>query len=125
MTSLLVNIFLFGALCLVLYTLFRNPVFKEGLETQGSTNGIGGGAANYGANIKLQVIEAQDTLLISKYRSDYENSVINLDDLIDNLMLKTALSIDPKDPHKKFEELNNLNKTKEALNNVMKFIDSN
>jgi hypothetical protein len=100
---------------------------REGLEnatTTGSTgNGVAGGAAAYGANIKAQAIKVQDTVLISKYRTDYENVVINMSDLVDNLMLQTTLTIDQSKPHDGLAKLVGLNNAKAALNNVMKFID--
>jgi len=87
-------------------------------------NGIAGNAANYGAVIKAANIKLQDTFLISKYRSDYETVILNLDDLLNNLMLKTALTIDTDKPEESIEKLSNLNEAKGALNNVMKFIDA-
>ena len=67
--------------------------------------------------------QIQDTLLISKYRTDYENVITDMDDLVDNLMLKTVLSVDPSNPQKTLDELNSLNESKTSLENVMKFID--
>ena len=106
---------------------------KEGLETETTTttdttttstsNGVGGGAAAYGANIKAQVIKLQDTTLISKYRADYENVVINMDDLVNNLMLQVTLNVNQAKPEASLAKLAQLNLAKGALNNVMKFID--
>ena len=47
-----------------------------------------------------------------------------LDDLVDNLMLQKVLSIKTEDAQKDLEELVQLNNSKTALNNVMKFIDT-
>ena len=66
----------------------------------------------------------QDTLLISKYRSDYETAILNLDDLVNNLMLKTALTVDKDKPHQSLMTLSQLQQSKVALNTIMKFIDS-
>ena len=106
---------------------------KEGLETETTTttdttttstsNGVGGGAAAYGANIKAQVIKLQDTTLISKYRADYENVVINMDDLVNNLMLQVTLNVNQAKPEASLSKLAKLNIAKAALNSVMKFID--
>ena len=95
-------------------------------ETIGSSsaNGIAGNAAAYAANIKSQVIKLQDTMLISKYRSDYETAILNIDDLVNNLMLKTALKIDPDKPQQSLIALSQLQQSKVALNSIMKFIDS-
>ena len=93
-------------------------------STGSSGNGIAGNAAAYGASIKAAAIKSQDTLLISKYRSDYETAILNLEDLINNLMLKTALSIDQNNPGPSLETLGTMQQAKTALDTVMKFVDS-
>lgn len=137
MKTELMNLFLFIGIIFVVYLLFRNFKFdiQEGMETQktsqakpqvaSSTNGIAGNAAAYGATIKSTSIQLQDALLISKYRSDYETTILNLDDLINNLMLETALNVDAKNPQPSIEKLSQMNQAKAALNNVMKFVDGN
>ena len=75
-------------------------------------------------NIRCPVLYLQDTMLISKYRADYETAILNLDDLVNNLMLKTALTIDQTKPQKSLAELSQLQLSKAALNTIMKFIDS-
>jgi len=100
--------------------------FMEGLtmpDSVSTSNGIAGSAAAYAANIKLLSVKSQDALLISKYRTDYENVVINVDDLVSNLMLEATLSIDSAKPQEALDKLVALNNAKAALNNVMKFID--
>jgi hypothetical protein len=63
-------------------------------------------------------------LLISKYRTDYENAILNLDDLISTMMAQTALSVNPSNPMASLEKLVQLNSARSALNGVMKFIDT-
>lgn len=134
----LMNLFLFIGICSVLYWLFRNFHYnfsnREGMtdasgntvtsSSSGTANGIAGNAATYGATIKAASIKSQDTFLISKYRSDYETVILNLDDLINNLMLKTTLTIDPNNPGASLEKLGQMQQAKTALNSVMKFVDS-
>lgn len=131
MKTELINLFLFIGFCFVLYFFIRNynsMSFKEGMTVSSgnetSVNGIAGNAAAYGAAIKAEAIKAQDTLLISKYRSDYETVILNLDDLLNNIMLKTTLTIDPNDPVEAVVKLSKLGEAKIALNSVMKFVDS-
>jgi hypothetical protein len=127
----LMNLFLFIGICFVLYLLFINFNFStiEGMtDISGNTvtpppNGVAGNAASYGAIIKSENIKLQDTFLISKYRTDYETVILNLDDLLNNLMLKTALSIDQNNPDDSIKKLAEMNQAKLALNNVMKFVD--
>lgn len=140
MKTELINLFIFLAICFVGYLLFRNLDFKEGFGSSSShsqtstktstpsntsvTNGIAANSATYAANIKAQTIKLSDTLLVSKYRSDYENVVLNMDDLVNNLMLQATLSVDQSSPSESLEAISKLNQCKTALNNVMKFIDS-
>jgi hypothetical protein len=129
MNKELINLFLFIGICFVVYVLFRNFNFsyKEGM-TGGSTtpasNGVAGNAAAYGATIKATTIKLQDTFLITKYRSDYETAILNLDDLISNLMLQTTLSIDSSNPEPAIKKLADMSQAKTALNSVMKFVDA-
>lgn len=132
MNKLFQNITLFIAIFFVLYLLFRNFNYnlKEGMTdasgntvTPSSNNGIGGNASNYASTIKSANIKLQDTLLVSKYRSDYEQVILNMDDFINNLMLQTVLNINPSNPQNSVEQLAQLNLAKGALNNVMTFVD--
>ena len=135
MKTELMNLFLFIGISLVIYLLFRNFNYNNqysliegmtdasGTAASTSDNGIAGNAASYGAQIKAATIKLQDTVLISKYRSDYETAILNLDDLVDNLMLKTVLSIDTSNPADGLKKLADMNQAKLALNNVMKFVD--
>ena len=135
MKTELMNLFLFIVISLFVYLLFRNFNYNtqysliEGMtdasgNTMASTNnGIAGNAASYGAQIKAATIKLQDTFLISKYRSDYETVILNLDDIVNNLMLKTVLSIDTSNPADGLKKIAEMNQAKLALNNVMKFVD--
>lgn len=94
-------------------------------STTSSKNGIAGNITNYLASVQAKVVQYQDQFLIPKYRTDYEKTILKLDDLIDNLMLETTLSVDPNNPMPLLTKLNTLNGAKIALNNVIKYIDSN
>jgi hypothetical protein len=127
------NLLLFIAICFLVYLVFRsfhyNPMIIEGMtDTSGNsvsnTNGIAGNAASYAASLKAATIKSQDTFLISKYRSDYESAILNLDDLISNLMLKTALSVNQNNPGEAIIKLSQMQQAKTALNTVMKFVDT-
>ena len=95
----------------------------SGNDVTPTGNGIAGNAASYGAQIKAATIKLQDTFLISKYRSDYETVILNLDDLVDYLMLKTVLSTDTNNPGDGIKKLSEMGQVKLALNSVMKFVD--
>jgi hypothetical protein len=131
----LYNLFLFIAICLVIYLVFTNFNYnplREGMtDASGNSvsapapkNGIAGNASAYAASLKSAGIKFTDIFLVSKYRSDYESAILNLDDLINNLMLKASLSFDQNDPKKTISNLAEMQQAKVALNSVMKFIDS-
>ena len=58
-----------------------NKTVREGLTNKDSgsgANGEAGNASNFAATVKAQTVLLQDSLLISKYRTDYENIIINI-----------------------------------------------
>lgn len=129
--NLCLFIFIFFILYLVFQNFHYNPL-REGmtdasdasLASNAPENGIAGNAAAYGAGLKAATIKLQDTFLISKYRSDYENVILNLDDLISNMMLKTTLSYNQNNPGEAVDQLAKMQQARAALNSVMKFLDS-
>ena len=127
MTPEMTNLLIFIALCFVGYLIFRYIPFREGMESNSpmssTKSGLAGNSAAYADSLKSQAVQYQYILHIDKYRKDYENAIIHLDDLVDNLMLRSALMVDPSNPIPGLEELSKLNGSKIALNNVMKFID--
>lgn len=127
MTKEIMNLFFFVGFVVAVYYIFRNFSYKEGMTTattDTSANGIAGNAASYAATIKTATVQLQDALLISKYSSDYETAILNLDDLINNLMLNAALSVNPSSPDEPIKQLAVLQQAKTALNSVMKYVDS-
>ena len=106
-----------------------NKTVREGLTNQesGGSNGEAGNASNFAATIKAQTVLLHDTLLISKYRADYENIIINMDDYLSMLMLKQILNIDTtKDMQSSMsnlEALNTISNAKKSLNETMTFLD--
>jgi hypothetical protein len=132
MTGLLNNLMIIFVVGLLIYFVFSNITIKEGMTSDSgmsssSLNGVAGNAASFAAQVKAETIKLQDTLLISKYRKDYENTIINMDDLINNMMLDTVLNYNPTSDSSKnmemIEKLNKLNSAKTSLNAVMKFVD--
>jgi len=133
----LTTLFIFIGICFIGFVIFRNLNTKEGMRSDASgnkpsssssssssANGIAGNAATYGANIKSQTVKLTDILLISKYRTDYETAILNVDDLISNLMLEATLTLDQSNPSEGLKKIVGLNAAKTALDKVMKFVDS-
>lgn len=106
----------------------NNSNVKPYNSIEGFTPGEAGAAASYSTSIKSTGTHLLDTLLISKYRSDYENVILNMDDYVHALMLDTLLNIDSTNKENVISGLttiNTLNASKDALNNIMKFVDKN
>jgi len=121
-------VYYFGQ-CMKLHT-----TIIEGLENKPDAvapktdGGVGANAAQFAENIKAMAVKMQDELLIDKYKSDYEKIILETDTLLDMFMLKTVLSIkpDPQNPKSTMDALQSitlLKNSKDALNDVMKFID--
>ena len=79
-------------------------------------------------NIKRSSSKILDSLLIDKYRENYETTLTNLLELTNAQILKYTLSSDTASLNDKFypmvEKINNLEKFKLAINSSMKFMDS-
>jgi len=131
------NLCIFVGICFFAYLIFRNlnnNNYVEGMTTStdasgnqpttSTTNGVAGTAAAYAAQIKAQAIKIEDQLLITKYRTDYENVILNLNELVNDLMLQTALNVNQSDPQKSLIQLSQLQQAQGALNSTMKYIDS-
>ena len=87
-------------------------------------------SVNTAATIKESTTRTLDTLLVDKYRSSYEDIIINMNDWCDAQMLKTIVSgeLDCKNGcddkfMKKIHTVNDLGSFKNYLNKSMAFLD--
>ena len=99
----------------------------EGL-TNSTPNGIAGSASVYANSIAAQGTVMHDSLLMTKYKTDYENVIINLDEYIGLLMLNSALNFSVADGASQenmalLANLNTMSNAKQSLNTVMTFLD--
>jgi hypothetical protein len=132
------DLFMFGVILVVIYYVFSNlniNNMREGLTNNDATttttttpiistqDGIAGNAASYAANIKNMATISKDKLLISKYRSDYESTIMSYDDYVNSLMLEKLLD-GSSDQMKKLSDIATLNQSKIGLNAIMKYVDS-
>ena len=102
----------------------KKPNASSTTSATSVSNGAAGTAASYAAQIKSQAIKIEDQLLITKYRTDYENVILNLDELINDLILQTALNVNLTNPQQSMVQLSQLQQAQGALNVAMKYIDS-
>ena len=104
MNEVYLNLLLFAIILLGLYFFFRNydaQVNREGLENLNSSdNGIADNSKTYLTIIKDLNMKMKDTLNVSnsEYRKNYEDIILSMDDLVNNIMLKTTLTIDKSKP---------------------------
>ena len=102
----------------------------EGLENQSSltTNNIAANAKPFADSLKSVAVSKVDALLIPKYRTDYENAIINTDDYISALMLEQLLQMDMTTESSSnnieiLTKISQLQSAKTALNSIMTFVD--
>ena len=95
-----------------------------------SPPGLGANATEYNIALSNYVGKMNDVFLISKYKKEYENVVLNLENISNYMMLQSALSIKTTpnisvdDLLAQFKTLNELKQSQDSLNVLMKFIDS-
>lgn len=116
--------------CVILVASFFGSFLskREGLTTNGgsSSSGEAGSAAGYADEIKAKMVELQDTLLIDKYRKNYETTIINLDDYIGMLMVQQCLNLKldgGKELLTGLNALNTLRNAKDNLNTTLEYLD--
>ena len=85
---------------------------------------MAGNSSVYLSQIQSQNVKFNDSFNITNYRKQYEDIIMSMDDLVNNLMLQTALTVDQTNPQQSLIQLGQLNNAKTGLNSVMKFIDS-
>jgi hypothetical protein len=93
-----------------------------------SATGIAAGAESFADAIKSATTKINDTVLVSKYRKDYENIVINAEECVNASMLSalimSPLGVDGNVTVQTLTAIKNMNDSKVALNEIMKYIDS-
>lgn len=116
----------------ILLQLFHPQAQVRGFVKEGLTNRTASSsesAETYAANLKAEVVKLQDQLLVSKYRKDYENAIIHLDDYFGYLMIQHVMNMKPSSDLKtNIENINTLNalkSAKDSLDVTMKFMDAN
>jgi hypothetical protein len=101
----------------------ENAEKPDAVTPKTPAGGVGANAAQYAENIKALTVKIQDELLIDKYKTDYEKVILATDEMIDMLMLKTLLTMKPDSPGQTLQSLNVMKNSKDALNDIMKFVD--
>jgi hypothetical protein len=108
----------------IIFNLIGDNSMIEGLENNVSESDI---TESQNAAIQSKIVMLDDQLMINKYKRQYENMIINMDDYINLMMIQQILKI-------KFDSgvgttiegldyLNTLKSAKDSLNVAMKFLD--
>jgi len=95
----------------------------EGLENREENTGMGIGAKDTASKIKSLSVGLTDKLLVPKYKKDYETLIINAEEYINALMLSKVLAAGNEDVYALLV-LGQLKQAKDALNDVMKYVDT-
>lgn len=82
-------------------------------------------AAAYAASIKNQSQLLKDQLLMSQYKADYDNIIINLEEYVNLLTVKSLLKTKQTGEPIGAMEIANFKQIKDALNDTMAYIDAN
>jgi len=104
----------------------KNDKYKEGFQTPQSASG----AHQFAENAGTASQQLADSLLISKYRTDYENSVTHLISYVNDMMVQTMMQIDTSkttmtpDNITLLNNINTMNQATESLQNILKYVDS-
>jgi hypothetical protein len=93
-----------------------------------SPNGEAGNAKKYADTIKEHIIKMQGDLSITANKPHYEDVIVNMEEYISLLMLKSVLNMNTSSDSAatNIDAINNLNSlysVKAALNNTMVYID--
>lgn len=107
---------------------------KEGFSDSSSTpnqflTGVGLNSEQYNANIKSKTKQIMEHLILSKYRSNYEKIILNLHDYANAEMLNMVLNggnpSSEADHIDLIKNIGHIQQGKEALNEILKFMDNN
>jgi hypothetical protein len=103
------------------------PASAEAPTSSGVGIGQASNANSHATALKNQLEHWKDTMNIGKYRADYENTIIYLDDIISYEMLQTSVNMDTNmDINKQMadiEKINKLSAARDNLNSLMKWVD--
>jgi hypothetical protein len=117
------NLFLFFAILLgafFLYKYLQKNNYIEGMETN-TANGLAANSEQFDQKLQEYIQKSKDELNIDKYRTQYENIVLHMDDWTSLFMLKSILLA--QSPEQAMPMLAVGSLVRNGLNNVLKFSD--
>ena len=113
--------FLYAIIIIILiYVLIMILRFQNNM-VEGMTD-----SSSLAKQIKDDSTKTLDGLLVSKYRSEYEDIILNMHEWCDTQILSNIVngSINRTDPSDSIKKINELEQFKGTLNSTIKYIDS-
>ena len=108
----------------IIYVVYAFFKFQRSI-IEGMQSGTGSNSEVYAEDIKSKTMKLQDSLLISKYKKDYEDIIINMEEYLNLTLVKELLNIklDSKNMNESLQNINTITNSKNNLNDIMQFID--
>ena len=101
------------------FSYIRKTTLFEGMENDSGINDN----TLVNSVLKQHIEILRKKLSVDKSQKEYEDFIMNLEDLYNLTILTTLYNSDPLDK-KVIDHINSLNNAKSALNGLMKFVDS-
>jgi hypothetical protein len=121
-------------LIIVAFLFFKTYRYQiEGMtnnDKENNNSGHGINSSKLTEQLKVEHHNIKDKLNIKQHRTHYENTIIDMSEYLDGLMLNELLSLSPASltPQKIMNTIENINKMstgKLNLNKIMKYVDEN
>jgi len=112
--------------CIVLFitgTIFFYFNAREGFEEK---IGIGqaSNSAKHSASLETHLEYLKDEMNVKKYRKEYEDTIIRLDDILGYEMLQSTVNLNTNgDMSSDLEKINRLENSRKNLNSLIKWMD--
>jgi hypothetical protein len=106
----------------LVFSYIRKTRLFEGMENNSETN-VDTNSALINSVLQKHIETLKKKLSIDKNQKEYEDLIMNLEDVYNLTILSTLYNGDPLD-QKVIDRVNSVNNAKSALNGLMKFVDN-
>jgi hypothetical protein len=106
----------------LVFSYIRKTRLFEGMENNSETN-VNWNSAPISSLLQKHIETLKKKLSIDTNQKEYEDFIMNLEDVYNLTILSTLYNGDPLD-QKVIDRVNSVNNAKSALNGLMKFVDN-
>jgi hypothetical protein len=106
----------------LVFSYIRKTSLFEGMENNSETN-VDTNSALINSALQKHIETLKKKLSIDKNQKEYEDLIMNLEDVYNLTILSTLYNGDPLN-QKVIDRVNSVNNAKSALNGLMKFVDN-